>query len=59
MFLWPSHPESASGLSEPRERLANELSDASFRVLPELALDPEAELRQAKLPVFLVGSELG
>jgi len=58
VFLWPSHPESASGLSEPRERLANELSDASFRVLPELALDPEAELRQAKLPVFLVGSEL-
>jgi hypothetical protein len=58
VFLWPPHPDSASGLREPRQKLANELTDASFRVLPESALDHKVEFRQAKLPVILLGSEI-
>jgi TIR domain len=47
VFLWPDAP-----------KLANELTDASYRVLPEAALNPEGEMEAAKLAVFLLGSEV-
>ena len=47
VFLWPDSP-----------KLANELTDASYRVLPESTVKLDEDLETAKLAVFLLGSEV-
>src|SRR5207249_11921566 len=37
IFVWPRDPGIDSPIRYPREKLANELADASYRVLPEFA----------------------
>jgi hypothetical protein len=57
IFLWPRSPSSDSPLRSSREKLANELADASYRILPELAGDATAELNMAEVSVFLLGNQ--
>jgi hypothetical protein len=55
VFLYPLKPE--PDLKEARQSLANELTDRSFRLLPENFVGQEDELRQASLAVFLMGEK--
>jgi hypothetical protein len=57
IFLWPRSPNPDSPLGSPREKLANELADASYRVLPELAGDATAELNTTEVSIFLLGGQ--
>ena len=57
VFLWPRDPDRNSGLRDLRANLCNELSDAEYRVLPELAGGVTTELPEAVLFVFLAGSD--
>jgi hypothetical protein len=55
VFLWPP-PKCGSDVDQKREELANELAGASYRVLPELAVDYVREQEQAVLSIFLLGA---
>jgi hypothetical protein len=57
VFIWPPAPSGLSGLKETHSRLCAELSDASYRVLPESADDPKNQLNEAELSVFMLGSD--
>jgi len=53
VFLYPRNPSPA--LQEARSVLSRELAAQNYRVLPESEIDPQAELRDSALSVFLLG----
>lgn len=58
VFLWPP-PKYGSDVDQKREELANELAGASYRILPELAVDYMKEQEEAVLSIFLLGASYG
>jgi len=53
VFLYPRNP--SPGLEEARSVLSRELAAQNYRVLPESEIDPQAQLRDSALSVFLLG----
>lgn len=53
VFVYPLNPE--SDLKEARKSLADELSDMSYRILPDRYVNLPDQLRESSLAVFLQG----